>query len=84
MMAVTSFMPGSFRGLALGVCCRDGPATETLPGPVVRGLTVLVEVDTVDLGVALTRQPIVYLIARAMIVVTTPHHTIVNSTPRTW
>src|SRR3954454_17096234 len=31
-----------------------------------------------------TRQPIVYLIARAMIVVTTPHHTMVNSTPRNW
>src|SRR3954454_19435442 len=31
-----------------------------------------------------TRQPIVYLIARAMIVVTTPHHTMVNSTPANW
>src|SRR3954453_19359368 len=31
-----------------------------------------------------TRQPIVTLISRAMIAVTTPHHTTVNSTPRNW
>src|SRR3954468_20548169 len=31
-----------------------------------------------------TRHPIVYLINRAMIAVTTPHHTMVNSTPRNW
>src|SRR4051794_7299407 len=31
-----------------------------------------------------TRQPIVCLINSAMIAVTTPHHTMVNSTPRNW